>query len=485
MSDYNASSKILSGQRIITLNMLNRKRLPLFAGAILIAAIFFPVILTGYLSAKKGEIELAAHNYKAASDSFEQAASFLPWRDDLWEKAGIAASENGNPSDAIIFLNRSRGLSEQGWLAKGSSYFNTGDVSSALITYQQGLQFHDSAALYAGLAFIYRQQKDWLDESDALKNQSRLNSADAYAHYRLGLLQTLLEPDKALPELMRASALNPEADPAVQTLRTALNVSATQAADPSQQMLTLGRALGLVQEWELSIAAFEQAITLNADNAEAWAWLGEAKQHLGQNGIADLDQALALDNKSVIIRALRGLYWNRQNKYPQMLAEYLSAAESEPENPAWQASIGDAYFKSGDIISALTAYQRATDLAPQDSTYWRLLAIFCADNGAHVEDIGLPAAQKAVELAPDDPFALDVLGWSYLSSGRYANAAQILSDVIARFPNHLPAHIHLAMTYLAQGNRAAAFDELNYVRAADANGADGLFAGQLLKKYFP
>ncbi len=485
MSDYNASSKILSRQRIITLKMLNRKRLPLLAGATLIAAIFSPVILTGYVSAKNGEVELAAHNYTAASDSFEQAASFLPWRDDLWEKAGIAASEYGNPSDAITFLNRSRNLSEQGWLAKGSSYFNIGDISSALKTYQQGLQVYDSAALYAGLAFIYRQQKDWFAESDVLKNQSRLNSADAYAQYRLGLLQTLLEPDKALPELMRASALNPEADPAVQTLRTALNVSATQAANPSQQMVTIGRALGLVQEWNLAIAAFEQAIKLNAQNAEAWAWLGEAKQQLGQDGIADLDQAVALDNKSVIIRALRGLYWNRQNKYPQMLAEYLSAAKSEPENPAWQASIGDAYFKSGDIISALTAYQRATDLAPQDSTYWRLLAIFCADNGVHIEDIGLPAAQKAVDLAPADSFALDVLGWSYLSSGRYANAAKILSDVIARFPNHLPAHIHLAMTYLAQGNRTAAFDELNYVRAADANGADGLFAGQLLKKYFP
>ncbi len=128
-----------------------------------------------------------------------------------------------------------------------------------------------------------------------------------------------------------------------------------------------------------------------------------------------------------------------------MLAEYLLAAEYEPKNPAWQASIGDAQLKLGDLSAALTAYQLATELAPDEATYWRLLAIFCAENGVHVEDVGLPAAQKAVEIAPDDPFALDALGWSYLASGRYANAEQTLMDVIDRFPessacSHSPGH---------------------------------------------
>ena len=153
--------------------------------------------------------------------------------------------------------------------------------------------------------------------------------------------------------------------------------------------------------------------------------------------------------------------------------------------PRGRLRLGNAYIKRGDLVAALAAYQHATELAPNESTYWRLLAVFCAENGVHLEDVGLPAAQKAVDLAPDDPSALDALGWAYLSSGRYANAEQILLDVIKRFPDHLPAHIHLAMTYLAQGNRAAAFDKLIYVQSADPNGADGEMAKQLLKQYFP
>ncbi|WKZ34705.1 MAG: tetratricopeptide repeat protein [Anaerolineales bacterium] len=456
---------------------------PLLA-AILLAAIYLPVVLTGYSAARRGEADHAAKNYAGAAGHFQQAARLMPWRNDLWEKAGIAAFASGNFSDAIIFLSHPPGLSEQGWAALGHSYLNSGDLASALRTYQQGLQFHDSRALYAGLAYIYREQGDWASEVGALKNQIRLDISDAYPHYRLGLLLAVLEPQQALFELMTASSLDPETDSAVQTLRAALNLSSVQP-DASQNMVAIGRALGLVHEWDLSIAAFEKAITLDPENAEAWAWLGEAKQQMGRDGSAELDHALSLGRESVVVRALRGLYWNRQEKYSQMLAEYLLAARYEPANPAWQAASGDAYFQIGDLAAALAAYQRAADLAPNEATYWRLLAVFCAENGIRVEDVGLPAAQQAVRLAPDDPFVLDALGWSYLSSGRYANAEQVLADVITRFPGHFPAYIHLAMTHLAQGSRAAAFNQLTYVRDADAGGEHGGTANRLLNQYFP
>ncbi|MEK6626370.1 MAG: hypothetical protein AABY86_15480, partial [Bdellovibrionota bacterium] len=98
-------------------------------------------------------------------------------------------------------------------------------------------------------------------ERDTLekKLQQDAERGDVYARYRLGLLLTVLEPEQALTNLMLASSLDPQFYPAVQTLRAALNLSATQP-DASQQMLTIGRALGLVQEWDLSIAAFENAI---------------------------------------------------------------------------------------------------------------------------------------------------------------------------------------------------------------------------------
>ena len=464
--------------------MLNRKFVVPLTLTILLAAIFLPIISSGYFALQRAEAELAAQNYASAAQSFEQAARLFPWRDELWEKAGIAAAKHGDANESIIFFKRAPTLSAEGWMWLGYSYYQIGDFPSSIHALEESQKRGRLPSVYNMLALIYRRQKNWAAERGMLEKQIQLNAGSIYSYYRLGLLLTVLEPEQALTNLMFASSLNPEYDPAVQTLRAALNLSSTQP-DASQQMVTIGRALGLVQEWDLSLAAFEKAISLDAKNAEAWAWLGEAKQQTGQEGSVELDRALALNRTSVVVRALRALYWNRQQKYPQMLSEYLLAAEYEPTNPAWQAGLGEAYVKNGDLVTALTAYQHATELAPNESTYWRLLAVFCAENGVHLDDVGLPAAQKSVDLAPDDPSALDALGWAYLSSGRYANAEETLLGVIKRFPDYLPAHIHLAMTYLAQGNRAAALDKLNYVQSADPNGANGEMAKQLLKQYFP
>jgi tetratricopeptide (TPR) repeat protein len=421
------------------------------------------------------------------------AAIFLPILfmgrfsfNDLWEKAGIAAALDQNHPLALEYFRRASTLTEEGWMWLGFEHLSLGNPDSAIAVLEQGLQIYDSSALYTLLASAYRMEKNIEAERSALENQLRLdpNGGDAYPYYRLGLLLTVLEPEQALTNLMFAASLDPQVDPAVQTLRAALNLSSTQP-DASQQMVTLGRALGLVEEWDLSLAAFEKAISLDEENAEAWAWLGEAKQHTGGDGRAELDRAVALDHTSVVVRALRGLYWSRQEKYSQMLAEYLLAAEYEPTNPAWQAELGNAYAKRGDLVAALAAYQHAVLLAPNESIYLSRLAAFCAENGVYLEELGLPAAQKAVEISPDDPSALDALGWAYLSSGRYASAEETLLDVTKRFPDHLSAQIHLAMTYLAQSNRPAAFETLTFIQTADPTGAYGETAGQLLKQYFP
>ena len=465
--------------------MPGKKILVLIVIAVLFAAIFLPIFLNAQNMIGQAKAELDAQHYAEASAAYARAAKLLFWRDDLWEQAAIASARAANWQQALTFFKLApASLTEEGWIWLGSSYLYLGDFNSATLAFQQGLKTYNSPELHGLLALAYRQQKNWDAERSELQAQLLLDTGDSYARYRLGLLLTLLDPDQALTDLMLASSLNPQLDPAVQTLRTALNLSATQP-DSAKQMISIGRALGLVQEWDLAISAFEKAIALDAENAEAWAWLGEAKQQTGQSGSADLDRALEIDHTSAIVRALRGLYWRRQEKYPQMLAEYLLAAEYDPQNPAWQAEIGNAYIKLGDLASALNAYQHAAELAPSESTYWRLLAVFCAENSVQLDEVGLPAAEKAASLAPDDPSVLDALGWVNLSSGRFASAEKIFLDVNERFPEYLPAYLHLAMNYMSQGNNAAAFETLTYVQNADPDGASGKEAARLLQQYFP
>jgi tetratricopeptide (TPR) repeat protein len=445
---------------------------------------FALLMLWGIAGLRQAEREFQQADYPAAAESYARVARVLFWRGDLWEKAGIAAALGEDHVAAIAYLEKAPSLSAEGWFRLGASHYQLQDAAAAITAVEQGLQTHDSPALYSLLALLRRGQKDWQAEQDALTNQVRLDDGDAYAHYRLGLLLTLSSPDDALPVLTRASSLNPEVDSAVQTIRAALALSSTQA-DDSQKFLTIGRAFGLVQEWELAIAAFSQAVEFDPQNAEAWAWLGEANQQTGQEGSAELDHALSLSETNPTVHALRALQWTRQGNYEQALAEYLLAAKYDSQNPAWQAGIGDVYVKLGNLVAALAAYQRAVELAPGDAAYLVRLAIFCAENGVYVEEAGLPAAQQAVMLAPNDPLALDALGMSYFATRRYASAEQALTQAIELAPDYFPAHIHLALNYLAQGNRAAAFNSLTFVRDADESGLYRETVIHLLEQYFP
>ena len=463
--------------------MLSRRYLPALVIFLILFALLAPVLLTGWQSLQRAEKAESEKNYLLAAESYAHAARFLIWRNDLIERAAITSAMGGDFSSAIDYFQTNAPVTEEGWVWHCASHNQLADFSAAVEVCTAGTQNFDSARLYGLLAFAHRSQKGWAAEQVALQNQTRLDPSDAFAAYRLGLLLMLSRSDQALSELTRASSLNPELDSAFQTLRASLAVS-TQQNDSSMELVILGNGFGLVQEWELAHAAFEQAILLDEKNAEAWAWLGEAKQQLGQDGSVELDQALALDRKSVNVRALRGLYWSRLGKYESMLAEYLLAADIEPENPRWQASLGDAYARNGDLVAALEAYQNAVTLAPDLPEYWRLLAFFCADNGIHLDDIGLPAAEQALQLAPTDPASLDAAGYVNLSSGRYATAEKYLLQAIEISPEYFSAHLHLAMTYLAQGDKAAAFNSLTVIR--DAPNA-GIFVGkaqQLLDEYF-
>lgn len=428
-----------------------------------------------------------AEQTKDASEAarwFETAAIRLFWRSDLWERAGVSAQQAGQPEEAIRLLRRADSISRQGWLALGQAYLQTGQVEPARESFESSLELGASSQAYAGLSQVEQKLGNLEAERSALTNQLLLDPGNAAAQYRLGLLLSLLDINSALTHFQMASQLDPEYGPVYETLRSALNLAELSPTEGGR-LITLGRGLGLVDEWRLAARAFEAATQAEANDAEAWAWLGEAKQHLGQDGRLELDQALTLDPNSVVVRGLRGLYWKRIGDHRQALTEYRAAAALEPDNPAWKASLGETYARLGDLVLALTNFQRATELAPNESTYWRLLAVFCVENGVQTEEVGLPAAQKAVTLAPEDPLARDILGWTQLSLGKFYTAEQTLLSVLKLSPDLASAHLHLALVYLQTGDRNAAYVHLRRVMEVDPNGISGQQADTILKQYFP
>jgi tetratricopeptide (TPR) repeat protein len=444
------------------------------------AAVFITFVLSGYSELKKAA---ASSTYTEAAEHYRNAARRIPWRADLYELSGHAyyhAKEYGQADALYQQAFQRQAVSPQGWVAWGDVNYLRDDRERAAEIWEQGLeQEHPSEHLYSRLAEVYQSQDEHSKAAEALQKYVALHAEDAAAHYRLGLLLALSDLDRALTVLLRASELDSALDPAVQTLRTALNLANLSESD-SERFVLIGRGLGLVSEWQLARLAFEEAIKLDESNAEAWAWLGEANQQMGEQGIEQLDHAFQLNAGSSTVRGLRGLYFQRSGNFREALTEFQTAAALEPENGMWYVSMGEAHARLGDLIRALEAYQKAAAVEAEDPAYWRMLAMFCAQNNVNIRDIGVPAAQKAVVLAGEDPVSLDVLGWLLTLDSRFEEAMRMLGQTLELDPENESAHYHLGMLYLQTDDRASAYD--HFVKARDLGSQE---AEMVLKQYFP
>jgi len=460
---------------------------PLILISLLIMAIS-PRLLAGWQDEMQARQTATAGEYFQAAILFESAAQRLPWRYDLWEQAGMAALTMGDWDGAIRFLDKAgtKGLlSYQGKIAMGDAYEKKGDLESAIKIWKGALSVYETKAeVYDRLAQAYHSLRDFTAEEGELRDLLALQPQNASTHYRLGLLLAAKRPEEAVSELILSASLEPELDPQVQILRAGLDTALLED-DHAYRLVVSGQALAAIKEWGLAAQAFSQAIAIRADYAEAWAMLGETIQNLDQDGLPYLDKALSLDPDSVLVHALRGLYWQRQKESKKALAEFQMVVILEPENPAWLAALGDAYAQYGDLPPALEAYQHAVSLVPNDPLYWRLLAVFCSQFDVQVNEIGLPAAVHAISLAPKDALARDAAGWVFLTLGIYNMAEEQLLLAVELEPNLASAHFHLALLYLQKNQMNLAYEHLVRVRDLDNNGILGQQAARLLDQYYP
>ena len=450
-------------------------------------AILVSVLGLGLWSAHEGTEAVRAGEHLAAAHAFEAAARLLPWRSDLRETAGIAFFEAGDPANAVRLLQTCRArnaLSPHGWEVLGAATWAGGDQTGAIVAWQDALEHYPlEPSMLDYLADAYRELGHYSDEQEALERRL-LIQVDPEAHYRLGLLLMFSYPSAAAAQLDDATALNPDVGEAATTLKETLRAADVEANEASR-MIVIGRGLGLVQEWPLAARAFRLAVNADERNADGHAWLAEALQQIGEDGYSEIQAALALDPQSTTGHVLAGMYWRRQGKTGLSLAEYSQAAALEPEDGQLQSLLGDAHAANGDLAAAIEAYQRGADLAPQEPEQWRRLAMFSADNAVLVLEVGLPAAEKAVELAPNDARSLDALGWVNAQAGYLFKAEEALLEAIRNNPDSASAQLHLGITYLRRGQNDLAYEHLMRAVALDGEGAIGLQASQLLKAARP
>lgn len=432
--------------------------------------------------------EAAAADNPSAAHLFAKAAQGFPPRPDLWDDAGMQALLHEDYAAAIEYFERAqqeRQIGADGWVALGTAHQLTGDNQKAIQIWEEAIAFDNAnVEAYRLLAVNYRQNGDYPAAIEALNQLTLLQPGNAAARFELGLLLASSNPEEAITNFEITADLDDSFQEDSDILRRALR-DALASDDPAYAAVITGQALASVSEWRLAAENFVLAIEYDLEYAEAWAYLGEAKQRLGQGGFEELQTALLLNPDSLSANIFQALYWQRLNQPEQALVYLTKATELNPENPDLFVDLGRLTAQAGDLPIALEHYKQAIQLAPSTSRYWVALAEFTVDFEVFIEDEGLPAARQALELAPEDPAVLVANGRVAYLMEDHINAIRFYDQAIILAPEYAATYIHLGLLHLTQGNRTEA--ESAFLRALeiDLDGLVGQQAQRLLEQYFP
>lgn len=455
---------------------------------LLLTVIFLPRIIAGEVFLHQAEGFESQRSFSSASLSFEDAARRLWWRHDLYERSGRLAYLAGENKIAIGLLSwaLSRdGLTPGGRLIFGDLLFQEHDYDLAIDVWEviaSGFPVSEEASMriaqtYQLLGNIDLAISKWSEIIISHPNNDQ-------AFFNLGLLQMTTQPTKALPELIQAARLNPDLDGKVQSLRLGLNRLMLSDSLPYQLVIS-GQALATIGEWNLAEKAFSKAIDLANDYPVAWAWLGEANQHTGKDGLPALKKALDLDKNSALIWALNGLYYRRKNKTDQAWSSYLRSAQLEPDNSAWQLALGDLSAQKGELVDALGYYNNAVRLDPQDPNVWKGMSLFSIQYDMDVGTLGLNAALQLIRLTPTDWEPYNIMGQVLMGVGNLDSAKVYLLKSLKLSPDQPEIYLHLGYLLLMQDQRDAAYSDLVKATQLDPDGSVGWQAQRLLEQYFP
>lgn len=116
---------------------------------------------------------------------------------------------------------------------------------------------------------------------------------------------------------------------------------------------------------------------------------------------------------------------------------------------------GAALDRAGDWAGALPMLRRAVELAPQEPAALNYLGYAQVDRGENVAE-ATQMLERAHALAPKDPAIADSLGWARFRAGNLAAALPLIEGAVRLAPDDVEINEHLGDLYWAAGRRVEA-----------------------------
>jgi tetratricopeptide (TPR) repeat protein len=444
-----------------------------------------PAPLSLIASLRRAEQALADGDYATAAEDYRLAIAYQPWvtaHRVAVAEAELLAGQSAAAARDLEYLAATQGLSAEQMLWLGAAYAGLGRDNDALRAWEQARAGGAAnAESLATLAEVYLAREEWSRARETLQALAVLSPDDAELLYRLGLLQALEEREAAIGNLERAAELDASlADKATHMRQTLADLQADD--DPAYTPAQLGLGYMEVEEWALAEEAFSRAVVLNPAYGEAVAYLGYTRGMMGASPLPAMQQALALSPDSPIVHYLAGLTWKQLGRWSQARAEFESAYDLDPQNPAIAVEIAGTHRAENQPQWAEIWLQEALRLAPGDSRFEMLLVQFYVDDEYRVEEVGLPMARRMVREQPENAEAHDALGWARFLLGDVDAADRELARALALDPELARAYYHIGTLREYQSRPQDAIEAYRQAARLDPDGAFGGRAVRALKR---
>lgn len=329
-----------------------------------------------------------------------------------------------------------------------------GDIPIILSAYGEALTFAADGAVTPEAAEIFNQVLE------AQPNDSRARYYLGLARSQIGdaqgALAFWLELEASAPSdapwraglLGRMRALASESGIDLAALRKKKGLAAPMQPGPSREDMRAARDMSPKERDEMirgMVARLAARLEDNPDDAEGWKQLGRSYQVLGERKKAAeaFARAESLGQRAPgkPARAAPGGATDQQEMIRGMVARLAARLAENPDDLAGWKQLGRSYLVLDEPANAVTAYARATELAPDDVsilTGYGEALINASGGGNKLPDAFVEVMRKVLALEPDNTLGLWYVGLAEARAGNSKIAGILWRSLLDRLPADAP-----------------------------------------------
>lgn len=429
----------------------------------------------------QGEFTLALRAYERAADAFPRQSAVLL----RLGRAAEALHQWQEARDAYTVASRHRWAEARATAGLARIAAAEGDVWQASSLWEEAVSLGEDEpdVLLGYVQFLWHRGAFGLC-SQWTERVLRLEPSNAEARYYAGVL-ALLEDNFAESEAHLTRAAR-DGDANLQP-KAALLLSAVQggaATDSPDRLLRAGVALLRAGEERPACTLFRQARAGAPDSPVAGAYWGYCLaldgNQAGARGVLQ-DVSLRAPDYPLVWYFL-GEVERMAGRAAEARSHYLRLLDHDPRNSAACVALAETYIAEESLLEAEGWLLKAVELSPEDGQFWLALAQFYVNHLAGVRGKGVAAAERAVELLPNDSAARDALGWAYFLSNDTGSAKRELDRALQLDDRSAAIQYHAGSVYYALGDREKARYHLTRAVDVEPEGRYAALAEDLLRR---